>query len=206
MVETVRVTEAEFWTLVDVWPAQYDVTVAVLVFLDAPRFAFLPGLEGFPDVHFGVGPVVVVVRVTVTYLVDVAVTVWAATVCVTVLVAPPVIVMVVVLAGMVTVMVVVDVTVMSGRVGGALVVARVELRAVEMALVTEGVDMLEETTTPLQLPWALIMFVSKVTAAVSAYRPPLLETPVVAVIEAEARMFPVNLVLVPSVADDPTCQ
>lgn len=144
--------EAEVWSLVDVIPAQYVVTVFVVVFLDSSRFDFLPMVEDLLDVHMGVGRVVVIVRVAVEYLVDVSVEVLVETVCVTVVVPPPVFVIVVVLVGMVTVMVVVDVTVMSELVAGVLVVARVELSAVELALVKEGVAMLEEATTPLQLP------------------------------------------------------
>jgi hypothetical protein len=58
-----------------------------------------------------------------------------------------------------------------------------------------------------QLPERLIVLVSKVIAPVRAYRPPpSTTTPVVTVIEARARTLPTNEVLVPNVADDPTCQ
>jgi hypothetical protein len=72
-------------------------------------------------------------------------------------------------------------------------------RAVELVVVVP--------TTPPQLPTGSMVFVSKVTAAVSAYRPPPFRvTLVVAVIETWARMLPRNAVPVPSVAEDPTCQ
>jgi len=48
--------------------------------------------------------------------------------------------------------------------------------------------------------------VSKVTAPVRAYRPPFVTVPVWRAMEASARMFPVNLVFVPRVAELPTCQ
>ena len=60
-------------------------------------------------------------------------------------------------------------------------------------VIVDMVTVLEETK-PLQFPWAVMTFVSKVTAAFSAYRPPMLTTPVVAVIEAYARTFPKKLV------------
>src|ERR1041385_5640373 len=47
---------------------------------------------------------------------------------------------------------------------------------------------------------------SKVTAAVRANKRPSTAAPVVAVMEARARMFPLNTELVPSVAELPTCQ
>jgi hypothetical protein len=52
----------------------------------------------------------------------------------------------------------------------------------------------------------VMVFVSRVTAAVRARRRPFTVTPVVAVIEACARMVPAKLEPVPSVAELPTCQ
>jgi hypothetical protein len=47
---------------------------------------------------------------------------------------------------------------------------------------------------------------SKVTAPLRAYRPQLDVAAVVAVIEVRATMLPAKLVVVPSVAELPTCQ
>ena len=50
------------------------------------------------------------------------------------------------------------------------------------------------------------MLLSNVTAPVRAKRAPLLVAPVVAVMLASARTFPLKLLVVPSVAELPTCQ
>ena len=52
----------------------------------------------------------------------------------------------------------------------------------------------------------LIVLVSNVTAPLRAYRLPLDIAPVVRVMEVSARMFPLKLVVVPMVAELPTCQ
>jgi len=48
--------------------------------------------------------------------------------------------------------------------------------------------------------------VSNVTAPLRAYRPPFVFVPVLRVMEASARIFPVKVVFVPRVAELPTCQ
>ena len=48
--------------------------------------------------------------------------------------------------------------------------------------------------------------VSKVTAPLRASTRPLIEEPVVAVIDVKAKILPTKLEFVPSVADEPTCQ
>jgi hypothetical protein len=53
---------------------------------------------------------------------------------------------------------------------------------------------------------AVIVLLSKVTAAVCASALPSKFTPVVIVIEASARIFPLNIEFVPNVAELPTCQ
>ena len=58
----------------------------------------------------------------------------------------------------------------------------------------------------LQLPGAVIASSIIVTAAVRAKRPPWQETPEFAVMDASAITVPTNLVLVPRVAELPTCQ
>jgi len=57
-----------------------------------------------------------------------------------------------------------------------------------------------------QVPGAVIVSSIMVTAAVSANRPPWHETPELAVMDASAMMVPTNEVLVPRVAELPTCQ
>src|SRR5665647_3384797 len=54
--------------------------------------------------------------------------------------------------------------------------------------------------------WLLIVLVSNVTAPLSANSLPSTVTPVVAVIDAYARMVPAKVELVPSVAELPTAQ
>lgn len=67
-----------------------------------------------------------------------------------------------------------------------------------LAAGSEKVDTTEEARR--------ITFVSRVTAAVRAYKPPSFVTPVVAVIEAYAMIFPPKAVVVPKVAELPTFQ
>ena len=50
------------------------------------------------------------------------------------------------------------------------------------------------------------LFESRVTAALRAKRRPLIDAPVVAVIDVSARMVPLNDEYVPMVAELPTCQ
>jgi len=57
-----------------------------------------------------------------------------------------------------------------------------------------------------QVPGAVIVSSIMVTAAVSANRPAWHETPELAVMDASAMMVPTNEVLVPRVAELPTCQ
>ncbi len=124
-----------------------------MVLLDLSRFTFwLEVDEALVNVHFGVEQVVVITRVEVEYWIEVHVEVVVEIVLVTVDIPSPVFVTVVVLAGIVTVMVVVDVTVMSVLVAGVLVVVGNKLRVVEVAVAREEVAVLEEATTPLQLP------------------------------------------------------
>src|SRR5690349_17244925 len=52
----------------------------------------------------------------------------------------------------------------------------------------------------------LTMLLSSVTAAVRANSRPSTEAPLFAVIDASARMLPLNTELTPSVAELPTCQ
>jgi hypothetical protein len=68
------------------------------------------------------------------------------------------------------------------------------------------IDTLLEELMNEHAPWPLMMLVSKVTAPLSANRPPLDVAPVVTVTEVSARRFPENWVLTPSVAELPTCQ
>jgi len=51
-----------------------------------------------------------------------------------------------------------------------------------------------------------MVLLSKVTAPFRARALPLRVAPVVSVIEVRAKMFPANVLLVPRVAEDPTCQ
>ena len=53
---------------------------------------------------------------------------------------------------------------------------------------------------------AVIVFASNVTAPFRASTLPATVAPVVSVIDAKARIFPTNVVLVPSPAELPTCQ
>lgn len=79
------------------------------------------------------------------------------------------------------------------------------LRGVVIVAVVLGE--MEEELDVITFPWQLlILAVSNVTAALSANNPPLLEDPVVTVIEVNARMFPAKRVPVPIVAELPTCQ
>lgn len=75
-----------------------------------------------------------------------------------------------------------------------------------VAVVEETVDDVDVGGVLAQPAWALIVSSIRVTAAVSAYRPPLTVTAELTVIEARARMLPTKLVAVPSVAELPTCQ
>jgi hypothetical protein len=62
-------------------------------------------------------------------------------------------------------------------------------------------------TVPLQLPYGLVVFISKVTALVKANsQPPFTTVPVVAIMDIEARIFPVNIVPLLSVAADLICE
>jgi len=60
--------------------------------------------------------------------------------------------------------------------------------------------------TPLAHGDRVIVLVSNVTAPLRAYRLPLDTAPVVKEMEVSARMFPIKLVFVPTVAELPTCQ
>ena len=64
----------------------------------------------------------------------------------------------------------------------------------------------EEEGRTLHVPGAVMASSIKVTAAVSANRPPWHATPELAVADASAKTVPANLVLVPSVAELPSCQ
>src|SRR5213075_858468 len=55
-------------------------------------------------------------------------------------------------------------------------------------------------------PGTVIVLASRVTAPVRANSRPSTAAPVVTVIEANARMFPLNTEVVPKVAELPTCQ
>jgi hypothetical protein len=77
---------------------------------------------------------------------------------------------------------------------------------VDIAELVVVIDTLLEELMNEHAPWALMMLVSKVTAPLSANRPPLDVAPVVTVTEVSARRFPENWVLTPSVAELPTCQ
>ena len=58
--------EADVWSFVDVFPAQYFVSVYVAVLLGLLRFTFVLEVEeALVDVHLGVGQVVVTTRVEV---------------------------------------------------------------------------------------------------------------------------------------------
>jgi hypothetical protein len=59
---------------------------------------------------------------------------------------------------------------------------------------------------PPQLPTTETTLLSSVTAPVRAKRAPSLVAPVFRVMLASARMFPLKSVVVPSVAELPTCQ
>lgn len=77
---------------------------------------------------------------------------------------------------------------------------------VDIAELVVVIDTLLEELMNEHAPWPLMMLVSKVTAPLSANRPPLDVAPVVTVTEVSARRFPENWVLTPSVAELPTCQ
>lgn len=81
------------------------------------------------------------------------------------------------------------------------VVVGVEVTGVEVGVgVGAGV-----TTAAAQVCLAMVL-VSNVTAPLRARIEPLTEAPVVTVTDVKARIFPAKLELVPSVADEPTCQ
>lgn len=78
------------------------------------------------------------------------------------------------------------------------------IREVVMAVVEVGVAEVGMMTIE---PWHCVTaLVSRVTAAPRAYSPPLTETPVVTLIAVVASMLPLKIVLVPRVAELPTCQ
>lgn len=146
--------------LVTVWPAQVDVTVAVLVVV------FLARLSRFAEVagHF------VADLVEYDVVVDVQVVLDVATVDVTVTVLATVTVIVVVLAGLVTVdvLVVVTVTAEVSDVPADVVVGVTDVIRLVAEPVVDAEAVVELTTVPPQLPEGLILLVSSVTAALSA--------------------------------------
>jgi hypothetical protein len=98
-----------------------------------------------------------------------------------------------------------DVVVNATVVNATVVNATVSL-PVDIAELVVVIDTLLEELMNEHASWALMMLVSKVTAPLSANRPPLDVAPVVTVTEVSARRFPENWVLTPSVAELPTCQ